>query len=168
VVAVARHVPASGQTPARSWVREQWIYHAGMDGPGIAGPDTPLARRLDSDGDGIFEDTQFFLSDRQGSTLVITTHARDTSVPADGVFDRPGDILAKVTYTAFGEPIVHHPLDFDGDGTKNRDSQPDNDSVGVGSIVIPCTKKPLPSEGNDPDGIRTHVASVKGTCPGPG
>jgi RHS repeat-associated protein len=56
-------------------------------------------------------------------------------VPADGVFDRPGDILAKVTYTAFGEPVVHHPLDFDGDGRVGGEVEQADDFQGLLSAL---------------------------------
>lgn len=123
---VARYEPAavSPTLDERTYIRERFVYHASGSGEsfsiGATGMDAPLARFIDDNGDGDYEDTDdridYYLTNRRGDVVAIMGPGTDTSSTPDGIADEPGELRARVRYSAFGVPTFVHPLDMDGDG----------------------------------------------------
>jgi RHS repeat-associated protein len=116
VVAVAEATPtvnAGNVTGYATRLRERYVYAANRRAADGGGGDTPLGRELDLDGDGVFDRQQFFLEDRQGSVVAVMER-RDAN--ADGTWDGEARLIARVAYTAFGEPEIYRPGDANRDG----------------------------------------------------
>ena len=96
-----------------SFVREQWFYHNGEDPTRYQlGSDAPVLRRIDRDGDGIFEDQQTFVTDSRGSVTGIYGPAQDDGHGGS----LPGTHIADVRYDRYGTPQFIDPVDINADG----------------------------------------------------
>jgi RHS repeat-associated protein len=124
VVGVAQADPtvSGGQVTGYStWLRERYVYSPAREAADGRGGDTPIGREIDYDGDGYFETQQFFATDRQGSVVAILQR-----VDADDNGEFTGTeletkLIARVAYTAFGEPEIYRPTDTDRDGLTDAD-----------------------------------------------
>lgn len=94
-------------------VRERYLY---SPLGGHAGGDTPIGREIDSDGDGIFERREYYLADRQGSVVGVVERL-DTDF--DGVPNTEPRLIARIAYSAYGEPEIYRPTDADRNGVVN-------------------------------------------------
>jgi RHS repeat-associated protein len=77
----------------------------------VAGGDTPVARYVDYNLDGDFDEPsekQFFLTNRRGDVVAVLGSGPNG--------EGPYSLIARVKYSAYGKPTIVHPMDFDGDG----------------------------------------------------
>lgn len=106
----------------RTFIRERYVYHATADGESASvGPtsrDAPIARLIDANGDGDYEDSEdrvnFFLTNRRGDVVAVIT--RGSNHDLYGFAQDHGRMECRVLYSAYGVPRGCHLLDMDRDG----------------------------------------------------